>query len=152
MGTWNDYEDSNLTKEVEDIEKNGGGEGKSYRKVPPGTYEVAIRKMLPTKSKSGKDMLTIWFEILTGPYAKNKLFSNTTLTSAFSIHKANELLRGLAREIPGMHIRYVNRAQYENLILDVFEAISNHFEYAVTYSENDKGYSEFEIKEIFVLE
>jgi len=146
--TWNDYDDETTAKEVEDIEKNGGQT--QYKSVPPGNYEVTVIKMEPCKSKSGKDMLTIRFKILEGEHKNSLIFCHQTLTSAFSIHKANELLRGLTQDIPGFYVRYANRKQYENLVMDVFEAIAGKYDYVLEYGETSKGFPTFEIKEVFL--
>ena len=42
--------------------------------------------------------------------------------------------------------------QYGNMLMDVMESIDNNFEYSLDYRENSKGYNEFEIKEVYVLE
>jgi len=150
MGTWNDVEDKDLVKEIEAVEKNKGNG--SREQVPFGTYEVAVTKMIPSKSKSNKDMLTIWFKVIAGRYKNSVIFCHQTLVSAFAIHKANEILRGLTQDMPEFKIAYSNRARYEDLIMEVFEAIEGKYEYSVEYGETTKGFLTFTIKEVFPLD
>ena len=49
-------------------------------------------------------------------------------------------------------IEFKSYKQYGNLIMDVFEAINENFEYALAYKKGKKDFSTYEIKEVFVLE
>ncbi len=91
-------------------------------------------------------MLTVWFTILEGEYKNSKIFMNQVCTQAFQIHLVHEFLRSLES---GIEIPEFNG--YSNLnetILDVHEAINKKLEYQLKYSDN-KGYSKFEIEDIF---
>ena len=70
---------------------------------------------------------------------------NQVITQGFQIHIVNEFLRSLES---GLDIEFVNYTQYNDLLLDVLEAIDDKLEYAVEYAEN-KGYDTFKIKEVF---
>jgi hypothetical protein len=150
MGIWNDPETEDFAREVEEIEKNGGGY--AHKEVPFGQYEVKVIKLTPAKSKSDKDMVTIWFKVLNGEHKGGMIFMNQVLSVGYLAHKVNEVLRGLTQDVPDIKIEYLNRPQYESLIMDVFEAIDGKYEYALEYCEDSKGYSTFKIKEVFVLE
>ncbi len=78
---------------------------------------------------------------------------NQVVTQGFQIHIANEFLRSLVSEVeekPDITFKTYN--QYNDMIMDVMEAIDGNFEYLLDYRENSKGYNEFEIKEVYVLE
>ena len=47
---------------------------------------------------------------------------------------------------------YKTYKQYGNLIMDVFEAIDNNFEFALDYKKGKGEFSKYEITEVFVLE
>ena len=49
-------------------------------------------------------------------------------------------------------IDFKNYKQYSELLMDVFEAITGNFEYALSYKENSKGFKTFKVEEVFVLE
>ena len=141
-----------LAKDVEEAAQNNGG---GYREVPHSTYEVAISKLELGKSKKGDPMVTCWMKILDGEYKGSLIFMNQVVTQGFQIHIANEFLRALIAKVadgekPDVTFKTYN--QYDNLIMDVAEAIDNNFEYLLDYRENSKGYNEFEIKEVYVLE
>ena len=131
----------------EDIENStDGGE---HKEVPHGTYEVAIEKLELTKSKKGDPMVSIWFKIVgDGEYKNSRLFMNQVITKGFQIHIMNEFLRSLKTDV---EIEFESYKQYNELLMDVFEAVSDHFEYAVKYGEN-KGFNTFEITDVFELE
>lgn len=131
----------------EDIESStDGGE---YKEVPHGTYEVAIEKLELTESKKHDPMVSVRFKIVgDGEYKNSRLFMNQVITKGFQIHIMNEFLRSLETDV---EIEFESYKQYNELLMDVFEAVSDHFEYAVKYGEN-KGFNTFEITDVFELE
>lgn len=137
-----------LAKDVEEAAENGG-----RREVPHDTYEVAVTKLELVKSKKGDPMVTCWMKILEGEYKGSLIFMNQVVTQGFQIHIANEFMRALVAEMADpIDIQFKTYNQYGNMIMDVMEAIDNNFEYQLDYRENSKGYNEFEIKEVYVLE
>ena len=62
-------------------------------------------------------------------------------------------MRALVQEMETpVEVQFKTYSQYANMIMDIMEAIDNNFEYQLDYRENSKGYNEFEIKEVYVLE
>ena len=135
---------------MEDIESaaNGDGGNGDYKEVPLGDYEVSIDKLELGVSKSSKPMLICWFKILEGDFKNSRLFMNQVIEQGFQIHIANEFLRSLDS---GLDIKFKTFKQYEQLVMDVAEAICT-FEYAVKYGETSKGFKTFEITDVFETE
>ena len=48
-------------------------------------------------------------------------------------------------------IEFKSCKQYANLIMDVFEAIDNNFEFALDYKKGKGEFSKYEITEVFTL-
>lgn len=141
---WNQSVDPNLANEVDEVKKNGGTG--DYKEVPHGDYTVKVDKMELKESKTGKPMLTVWFKILEGEFKNSMIFMNQVIQQAFQIHKANEFLESLDS---GVEVKFDgNYAHYNGTILDISEAIEG-LEYLMTYDENNKGYSTFEIVEVY---
>lgn len=137
----------------EDVEKaaEGGGSGE-FKEVPfPGKYEVAVSKMELKASSKGDPMVSIWFKIVSGEYENSLIFYNQVITQGFQIHKNNEFLRALSSSV---NIEFVNYSQYNDLLLDVFEEVSDNFEYALKVTPNKKNssFNDFEIAEVFELQ
>jgi hypothetical protein len=143
-----EFDDESLKREIEEAEKNQ----RTYREVPHGEYEVEINKLESTMSKAGNPMVAIWFKIVAGEYKGSMIFMNQVVSKGFQFHIVNEILRQLTSELPDMHIHWKNDDQYEQLIMDVFEAINGNFEYKLEYGENKNGYNTFEITEVYPLE
>lgn len=136
-----------LAKDVKEAAENGG-----RREVPHDTYEIAVTKLELVKSKKGDPMVTCWMKIVEGEYRGSLIFMNQVVTQGFQLHIANEFLRALAAEMAEpIDIHFDTFTQYKDLILDVWEAIDNNFEYKVRYYDN-KGYNAFEIQEVYALE
>ena len=134
--------------EVKELDKNGGK--KEYEEVPFGKYEVKVAKMELASSKKGVPMLKVQFKVLAGKYKGNSIFMNQLVTQDFQIHNANEFMRSLDS---GLEIKWTGKySDYAILIDKVFEAIDGNLEYALDYSSNSKGYSEFRIDEVFEAE
>lgn len=138
-----------LKKDVEQAAEGGTGE---FKEVPfPGTYEVAVNKMELKASSKGDPMVSVWFKIVSGEYEKSLIFYNQVITQGFQIHKNNEFLRGLTSS---NNVEFVNYSQYNDLLLDIFEEVSDKFEYALKVTPNKKNssFNDFEITEVFELQ
>lgn len=155
-----------LAADVREAEENGTG---SYKEVEPGEYEVAIEKMEVKESSKGTQMVSIWFKVVSdGEYKGSLIFMNQVITQGFQIHIVNKLLRAMTEECDSKFKNKVETklkkwfakdsedrfsySKYNELLLDIHEQIADNFEYALKYGQNKKGYSTFEIKEVFVLE
>lgn len=135
-----------LAEDVKDAQENGA----SYRDVPHGDYEVAIDKMELIASKTNGDpMVTVWFKVLTGEFKGSRIFMNQVVTQGFQIHIVNEFLRSLDT---GIDIEFVTYKQYGNLLMDVMEAVDGNLEFGLSYKEGKKGFSTYEITEVFEVE
>lgn len=134
-----------LAEDVKDAQENGA----SYKDVPHGDYEVAIDKLELSESKAHDPMVIVWFKVLAGEYKGSYIFMNQVVTKGFQIHIVNEFLRSLDT---GVDIEFVTYKQYGNLLMDVMEAIDGNLEYALHYGEGRKGFSTYEITEVFEVE
>lgn len=134
-----------LAADVKDAQENGT----SYKDVPHGDYEVKIDKLELTASKASDPMVSVWFKVLTGEYKGSRIFMNQVITQGFQIHIVNEFLRSLDTDI---NIEFVTYRQYGNLLMDVMEAIDGNLEYGLHYGEGKKGFSTYEITEVFEVE
>lgn len=128
-----------------DIEDSANNE---FKEVPHGNYEVAITKLELKESSKGDPMVTVWFKILEGEYKNSLIFMNQVITRGFQIHIVDEFLRSLDTDID---IVFESYSQFNELLMDVFEAIDGNFEYGLKYGEN-KGFNTFEITDVFEVE
>lgn len=139
-----------LANDVKEAAANGTGE---YKEVPHGDYEVAVQQMELKASKSGNPMVSIWFKILDGDFKGSMIFYNQAITQGFQVHIVNEMLRMMVSEMDDApEIEFKSYKQYGNLIMDIFEAINENFEYVLSYKKGKKDFSTYEIEEVFVLE
>lgn len=139
-----------LAADVQEAAENGTG---NYKEVPHGDYEVAIQQMELKASKKGDPMVSIWFKILDGEFKNSIIFFNQVITQGFQVHIVNEMLRMMVSEMEDAPvIEFKSYKQYGNLIMDIFEAVNDNFEYALAYKKGKKDFSTYEIKEVFVLE
>lgn len=134
-----------MAKAVEEAEENGGG----YDKISDGEYRCKVEKMELKESRKGVPMCSIMFRIVAGDFKKHCLFYNRVLAGTkndgFMIKGCNDFLDSLDS---GIDVEFKNWEQYNNLILDIFEAITaDKLEYTVSV-ENDGDYSNLEIVDI----
>ena len=146
-----DMDTAGLANDVKEAaEKGGSGE---YKEVPHGDYEVAVQQMELKASKNGNPMVSIWFKILDGEFKNSIIFYNQVITQGFQVHFVNEMLRMMVSEMENApDIEFKSYKQYGNLIMDIFEAINENFEFVLAYKKGKKDFSTYEIKEVFVLE
>lgn len=149
MNIWDKFDNAidtkALTEDVKDVQENG----QFFKEVPHGDYEVAVDKIELTASKAGNPMVTIWFKVVSGDFKGSRIFMNQVITQRFQLHIVNELLRSMDT---GVDIEFVTYKQYGNLLMDVMEAIDGNLEFALSYKEGKKGFSTYEITEVFELE
>jgi hypothetical protein len=139
-----------LQKDIEEAAKNTGG---NYKEVPHGKYEVAVEQMELKASKKGDPMVSIWFRIVDGAFDNSIIFYNQVIKEGYQIHFVNELLRKMVSEMEDAPVvEFKTYKQYGNLIMDIHEAIDGNFEFALDYKEGKKGFSTYEIKEVYVLD
>lgn len=134
-----------LQKDVQEAAKNGA----NYREVPHGEYEVKIEKLELVESKKGDPMVTIWFKVVSGEYKGSIIFFNQVITQGFQIHIVNELLRSLDSDI---EVEFKTYKQYGQLLMDIHEAIDGRLEYGLKYAEGKKGFSTYEITDVYEVE
>lgn len=142
-----------LQKDVADAAANGG-QG-NYKEVPHGNYEVAVQQMELKASKKGDPMVSIWFKIVEGEFKGSLIFYNQVVTQGFQIHMVNEMLRKMTEEMSDAPvIEFKTYSQYSDLLMDIYEAVADNFEYGLKYTANSKNkdFSNYEITEVFVLE
>lgn len=132
-----------LKNDVAEAEKNGG----NFDKVPYGSYEVNIEKMELNESKKGDPMFSCWFKIVNGDCKDRLIFMNQVVTQGFQIHIVNSFLKELDS---GIDVKFDSFTQYNNLIMDIHEAINGKLEYALEYGEK-KGFDTFKITEVFEI-
>ena len=149
MGTnWDKFDKEIDTKalaaEVKAAAENGG-KG-DYVEVPHGTYEVKVTKLELTTSKANNPMVSGWFKVLTGEYKGSLIFWNQVVTLPFQIGIVDEFLRSLDSGIP---IEFMSYKQYDQMIMDVMEAIDGKLEYLLNYSKGKKDFSNYSIEEVF---
>lgn len=128
-----------------DIEESTSGD---FKEVPHGTYEVAVTKLELGESKKSDPMVKIWFKIIAGEYKGSLLFMNQVITRGFQIHLVDEFLKSLETDID---IYFESYSQYNELLMEVFNAVDENFEYGLKYGEK-KGFDTFEITDVFEVE
>lgn len=148
---WEEFDKTINTEQLaKEVKEAGASSG--WREVPHDTYEVAIDKLELVKSRKGDPMVTCWMKIVAGEYKGSRIFMNQVVNQPFQIHIANEFLETLVSEMQDpIEIEFTSYKQYNEMIMDIMEAIDGNFEYKVRYYDN-KGYNAFEIEEVYILE
>lgn len=147
----NSIDTEGLARDTKEAAENGTG---NYKEVPHGDYEVAVHQMEVKASSKGDPMVSIWFKIVSeGEFKGSMIFMNQVITQGFQVHLVNEMLRMMTSEMSDApEIEFQSYKQYANLIMDIFEAINENFEYALSYKKGKKDFSTYEITEVYVLE
>ena len=133
-----------MTKAVEQAKENGG-----YEKIPDGEYRCKVEKMELKESKKGAPMCSIMFRIVAGDLKKQCIFYNRVLAGTkndgFMMKSNNDFLNSLDS---GIDVSFESWEQYNDLILDIAEAIdADKLEYMVQV-KNDGKYQTLEIVDI----
>lgn len=137
-----------LKKDIKDAEQNK----REYKEVPHGTYEVKVVKLeLGETKENPRPMVKGQFKVLEGEYKGSSIFMNQVITEGFQIDIVNKFLRSLA-VFNDSDIYFETYKDYNDLLLDITEEIEKQgLEYLLIYS-NNKGFSKFEIEEVYTKE
>ena len=139
-----------LRKDVENASANGTGD---FPTIPAGMYEVALASMeiKGTKADPNRPMLAVSFKILTGEYKNQRIFMNRVLlgtkNDANMIKSAEGWLGSLDS---GVSTVFEDYKQFNQVVLDVAEAIDGKLEYAVDYDPD--RFNSISIEEVFEVE
>lgn len=133
-----------MKKDLKEAENNSGSN------LPDGEYTCKLEKMELGESSKGALMIKAQFRIQKGEHKKQCIFKNCVLTGTkndgFMLHKANEFLESLDS---GEKVVFEDWEQYNDLILDIAEAIQDDgLTYVVQLTKNGQ-YQDFEIIDIF---
>lgn len=147
----NTIDTKGLAADVKEAAENNTG---TFKEVPHGDYEVAVHQMELKASSKGDPMVSIWFKVVSeGEFKGSMIFMNQVVTQGFQVHIVNEILRSMVAEMPDAPVvEFQTYKQYANLIMDIFEAINENYEFALSYKKGKKDFSTFEITEVYVLE
>ena len=160
---WDSADLEGIQKDVQKAKEEGG----NFEEVPYGSYEVSIEKMELKATKVDKNsddpkkhvarpMVSIWFNIVDGEHEGQKIFMNQVIygeNAGFQIHIVNELLRSMVQKcVNAPVIEFKSYTQYNDLLMDIHELVSESFEYKLKYDKTKKGFSTFAITEVYALE
>lgn len=132
-----------MKEDIKEAKENGGSN------LPDGEYTCKLEKMELGESSKGALMIKAQFRIVKGEHKKQCIFKNCVLTGTkndgFMMVKANEFLDSLDS---GEEITFEDWEQYNDLILDVAEAVQDDgLQYVVKLTKNGQ-YQDFEIIDI----
>lgn len=132
-----------MKEELKEAKENGGAT------LPDGEYTCKLEKMELGESSKGALMIKAMFRIVKGDHKKQCIFKNCVLTGTkndgFMLHKANEFLESLDS---GIDVTFEDWEQYNDLILDIAEAIQDDGLQYVIKLTTDGKYQNMEIIDI----
>lgn len=143
---WNKSIDvEGLKKDIAEADSNQQGD---YAEVPVGTYECKIEKMELKESSKGSPMVSAWFRILTGDYKNQMMFMNQVITQGFQISIVNKFLKSL-EAVDNDMIEFKDYGQYNDLLMDIMEAVDGNLEYLIEYKKSKKDFAVYTVKEVY---
>lgn len=138
-----------LRKDVENASENGTGD---FPTIPAGKYEVALVSLeIKGTKKDNRPMLAASFKILTGEFKNQRIFMNRVLlgtkNDANMIKSAEGWLVSLDS---GVSTVFEDYKQFNQVVMDVAEAIDGKLEYAVDYDPD--RFNSISVEEVFEVE
>ena len=132
-----------MKADMKEAKENGGAN------LPDGEYTVKLEKMELGESSKHALMIKAQFRIMKGDHKKQCIFKNQVLTGTkndgFMMIKANEFLESLDS---GIDVVFEDWEQYNDLILDIAEAVQEDGMQYVVELTTDGKYQNFEIVDI----
>lgn len=132
-----------MKEDMKEAKENSGSN------LPDGEYTCKLEKMELGESSKGALMIKAQFRITKGDHKKQCIFKNCVLTGTkndgFMLLKANEFLESLDS---GIDVTFEDWEQYNDLILDIAEAIQDDGLIYVVELDTDGKYQNMEIVDI----
>lgn len=138
-----------LRKDVAEASANGTGD---FPTIPAGTYEVKLVSLeIKGTKKDNRPMLAASFKILTGEYKNQRLFMNRVLMGTKDDGRMIKSAVGWLETLEsGVPVSFEGYKQFNQLVMDVAEAIDGNLEYAVDY--DDDQFNSIKITDVFEVE
>ena len=132
-----------MKQDIKEAKENSGST------LPDGEYTCKLEKMELGESSKQQLMIKAQFRIIKGEYKKQCIFKNAVLTGTkndgFMMVKANEFLDSLDS---GVDVTFESWEQYNDLILDIAEAVQEDGLQYVIKLTTDGKYQNMEIIDI----
>lgn len=132
-----------MKEDMKEAKENSGSN------LPDGEYTCKLEKMELGESSKGALMIKAQFRITKGDHKKQCIFKNCVLTGTkndgFMLLKANEFLESLDS---GEDVTFEDWEQYNDLIMDIAEAIQDDGLTYVVALDTDGKYQNMEIIDI----
>lgn len=136
-----------LQADVEDAKKNGGGD---FPTIPAGKYEVRVEtlEIKGTKADPNRPMLAVSFKILAGEFKNHRIFMNRVLYGTKNDKNMIASAMGFLEKLEsGVPISFEGYKAFNQVVMDVAEAIDGKLEYAVDYDPD--RFNSVSVDEVF---
>lgn len=132
-----------VKKQMKDAETNSGPD------LPDGEYKIKLDKMELTQSQKQQLMIKAQFRIKAGNHQNKCIFVNKVMTGTkndgFMMLKAKEFLESLDS---GIDVEFNDWEQFNDLILDIADAIKDDDLTYICTLTTDGKYQNFEIIDV----
>lgn len=132
-----------VKKQMKDAETNSGSD------LPDGEYKIKLDKMELAQSQKGQLMIKAQFRIKAGNHQNKCIFVNKVMTGTkndgFMMLKAKEFLESLDS---GLDVEFNDWEQFNDLILDIADAIKDDDLTYICTLTTDNKYQNFEIIDV----
>lgn len=138
-----------LRKDVEEASANGT---EDFPTIPAGKYEVALVSLeIKGTKKDNRPMLAASFKILSGEYKNQRIFMNRVLYGTKNDGNMIKSAVGWLNTLEsGVAVSFEGYKLFNQLVMDVAEAIDGALEYAVEYDPDQ--FNSIKITEVFDAE
>lgn len=145
---WDKFNKAVDLKGLQEDVKNADG-STEYSEIPKGKYEVELVSLEQKLSKSaGNPMIAMSFRILSGDYKNQRLFENKPI---FGTKNDGRMIKSIISFLDnldsGVVLEFHDYEQFEDVVLDVFEAIDGTLNYAVNYDPD--AFFKISVDEVF---
>jgi len=149
---WGKFNDSVDLKGLQEDVKNADASGGNFPEVPGGKYEVELASLeIKAVKATGKPMVAISFKILTGEYEGQRLFDNKVIYGTKDDARMIKSVIGFLESLDsGIDLDFHDYDQFEEVVMDVFEAVQGNTEYVVEYDPD--SFFRVSVEECFDIE
>ena len=136
-------------EEVQAAESKGG----DFEDLPHGKYEVALDniELKPTK-RTGDPMIVSVFKVVEGPHKGRLIWVNQVVAKPIQMSMGLRFVNSMK---PTSEVKFTKDGGMAQLSEDLGTAaddIASKHEFVLEFYENKKGYDQYDIREVFILE
>lgn len=150
---WEKFDTNTDLAGFEEDVKAAESKGGDFEDLPYGKYEVALDniELKPTK-KTGAPMIVSVFKVVEGQHKGRLIWVNQVVDTGMKMSIGLRFINAMKPEDKVAFSKEGGMSQLSDDLQGAAAFIKDNHEFVLEFYQNDKGYDQYDIKEVFIVE